>query len=237
MEKKAWYSRILPAHGFFAALLCAGGLAVSYYLTRFIESFLPIHYLDISTSLDHIIPLAPAWIYIYVICYPLWALSLFFICRNPDREKVFRSAGAILLGLLSAGVIFLLLPTTLDRPAAPDGGGLTGFLVRFIYNSDEPTHLFPSLHCFNSYICWRALHGRQDTPRVLRVTDFVLLPFIFASVLFTRQHLIWDIPGGVILAELCWQMAQRTRLYRVLERPYLALAKVFSKKEGDDSHA
>ncbi len=45
----------------------------------------------------------------------------------------------------------------------------------------------------------------------------VIAVLVFVSTLLTKQHVIADVAGGVILAELCFCIGRKTELYRIYE--------------------
>ena len=46
----------------------------------------------------------------------------------------------------------------------------------------------------------------------------ILAILVFASTLLTKQHVIVDVAGGILLAELCFCIGRKTNLYKVYER-------------------
>ena len=107
------------------------------------------------------------------------------------REKV--------LAATIAWTIVLLLPITFVRP---DPALIDNDLYRRIYtfvHAADPSHItFPSLHVAVTWICNFLLWNRSG--RGIRIALGV---GISLSTLFTKQHLILDVIGGVLLALFC----------------------------------
>ena len=41
---------------------------------------------------------------------------------------------------------------------------------------------------------------------------------VFLSTIFTKQHVLVDVAGGVILAQVCFMLGQKTKLWHIYER-------------------
>ena len=167
---------------------------------------------DMTTALDGRVPLLPWTVVIYVGAYVFWAVNYVLAARQgEDRAARFLAADA--LGKLAAFVLFLALPTTNVRPDIPAGAPLGGALG-ILYALDTPEALFPSLHCFCSWLCWAGVRGQKEIPAPYRAFSLVFALAVAASTLTTRQHVLADVPAGIALAELCWQLAGHTPLAR-----------------------
>ena len=105
-------------------------------------------------------------------------------------------------------MIFLLLPTTIARPEA-DGSGLIGWLTRIIYMADTPVTLFPSIHCLDSWLCWRFLVKCKKVPRWYKWVNFVFSLLVCASTVLVKQHVFVDIFAGIAVAELGLLLSRR----------------------------
>lgn len=75
---------------------------------------------------------------------------------------------------LVCGVIFMVFPTTNVRPEVT-GTGFSVFLLQFLYGLDQPTNLFPSIHCLVSWFCYTGIRGRKEVPAWYRAFSAFLL--------------------------------------------------------------
>ena len=194
------------------ALVCANFLA--YDATRPITRQM-VHR-DLSLPIDDAIPFVPAFIAVYLLAYLQWIVGYVLIARD-SRGLCFRIlSGAILAkGLCMAA--FLLLPTTTVRGDVSSGGLWNG-LTALVYRLDAPDNLFPSIHCMESWLCFR---GALELERVGRWYAWASLAFailVFASVVLVKQHVAVDILGGVLAAELGLALSRRTNAAAALER-------------------
>ena len=127
---------------------------------------------------------------------------------------MYRNSAAYLCTLAITLACFLLLPAELRRPEVP-GTDFFSRLTRFVYFVDQPNNLCPSLHVVCSYYCWRALWDTEGIPLWYRRFNFVFLLLVCASILLVKQHLIVDIPAGVLVSEIPLQLAKRFKWERL----------------------
>lgn len=206
-----WIRRLLPDYGWACLLFLIAVQCLTYWALR-----IPLRYVgtvDISTPLDALIPFYPAWISIYVLSFASWAITFVLLFRQR-KEHVYRNSAAYLLTLLLTGVTFLLVPAIIQRPEVT-GTGFFPWLTRLIYAIDPPNNLCPSLHVVCSYYCWRAIWDTEGIPLWYRRFNFVFLILVCCSILFVKQHVIVDIPAGVLVSEVPLQLAKRFRWERL----------------------
>ena len=141
-----------------------------------------------------------------------WLLSgLDLIAASREKEFVWRFFAADVLARLVCMAFYLLLPTTNVRPSIPEQGFWNQMLA-LLYQMDAADNLFPSIHCLNSWFCYIAVRGRREIPRWYQRFSFWAALAVFVSTLTTKQHVIADVIGGALLAEVTWQIAGRTHL-------------------------
>lgn len=167
------------------------------------------HY-DMTTALDRAVPLFPWTVVIYAGAYLFWAANYILAVRQGE-ETGFRLLAADLLGKAVCLAVFLLLPTVTVRPEVPADAPL-GRAVALIYALDTPDALFPSLHCFNSWLCWAGVRGQKGVPAWYRAFSLLFALAVAVSTMTTKQHVLADVVAGLALGELCWQVAGRAGL-------------------------
>ena len=170
------------------------------------------HY-DMTTFLDRLVPFLPWTVSIYFGCYLFWCINycLCAVQEAPERDRFF-CADALAKGVCF--LFFLLLPTTNLRPGVT-GAALWDALMRFLYRMDAADNLFPSIHCLVSWLCWIGVRKRKDIPTLYRHFSLAMAAAVCLSTLTTRQHVIADVAGGVLLAECSYFLAGKPRLRAV----------------------
>ena len=221
---KNWIMGLLPGYGWACLCFLLLTQVVVFYVTR-----IPLMYMDtvdLTTSLDRLIPLVPLWTVVYLLAFASWIVTFFLLFRQR-KAHVYRNSAAYFLTLLLTGAMFLLVPGAIERPEVP-GTGFFPWLTRLVYACDPPNNLCPSLHVICSYYCWRCLYDTEGIPRWYRRFNLVFLLLVCCSILFVKQHVIVDIPAAVLVSEIPLQLAKRfhwERLGYALEERFRARRK------------
>lgn len=163
------------------------------------------HHYQFSTALDRAIPLIPWTVCIYFGCYAFWALHYCLCAAVPLRARRFFTADFIAKGVCF--VFFVGLPTTMARPAV-QGLNVWESLVRALYILDAPVNLFPSIHCLNSWLCWASARDIPAFSHGYKAFALCAAVAVCVSTLTLRQHILLDVAGGILLAEVCWRLAK-----------------------------
>ena len=181
-------------------LFLSTNLIVSFITRPFIDSG-RIH--NIVTGFDKTLPFIPEFIYIYVLAFLQWAICVIGL-MILNREKSWYYCTAVAIGNLISGVIFLVFPTMMTvRPEFSGGGAFTELIGKFIFSADTPPmNIFPSIHCLNSWVCIRIVCSSKRVPLGIKILNAMFSAGVFLSVLFVKQHLIFDVPAGILIMEL-----------------------------------
>ncbi len=148
---------------------------------------------SLALALDAHIPFLP-WMIVPYATSGVFFTLVFFLVRTPEQLRVAsrRLLTATVLGTMSFALFparFSLTRPTLDGALALLYGGLDAV--------DQPYNQFPSLHVAYCVIFWLAL-----APLVrggLRALLGAWLALIVASTVFTWQHHVVDVAGGLAL--------------------------------------
>lgn len=164
-------------------------------------------HISMETDLDRMVPFVPWMILIYLGCYAFWAVNYLIVVKG-DKRKARQFLYAHFLGEAIGFLFFVFLPTTMYRPV-PEGKTLLEALIRFVYSMDPADNLFPSFHCFVSWMCWIGVRKNASVPRWYRHTSLLLAMLVFVTVLTVKQHVIADVFSGIILAEASYQVMRK----------------------------
>jgi len=69
--------------------------------------------------------------------------------------------------------------------------------------------LLPSIHCFVSWMCFIGVRNSPKVPSWWKEASFVIAIAICVSTLTTKQHILIDVFSGVMLAEICYALADK----------------------------
>lgn len=211
-------------------------VAVMWFLLHFITFYTPALIVGdsprivVNSWIDDQIPLIPFFVLFYGMAYLQWIFNLFVLIYEDDDKMLYNYFSADLTGKIICGLFFILLPTTMVQPAFESTDFWT-FHLNLVYSLDEPINLFPSIHCFESYICARVALQSKKTPIFYKVFSVILSLLVFASTVFTKQHVLIDIPAGIILAELCVFIISKGWLPEVNRKIFTQFDKIKLKPE------
>lgn len=199
MEKiKSLLTKILPAYAYLplGAMLLFNWLV--YFGTRFFTTGMR-HYL-MYTPLDEIIPFVPAFISVYILAYFQWVFGYGIIARE-NKQIFYRIVIAEIIAKAMALVCFIAVPTTIERPEIT-GTGVWDLLTVSVYNADAPDNLFPSVHCLESWVCFRGAMYLKKPGKWYKYASLVFTLLVFASTVFVKQHVVLDMVGAVAFVEI-----------------------------------
>lgn len=160
-----------------------------------------------AKKIDGHIPFVPAFVYIYVLWFPLiFLFPLALFQANPMAYARYQTA--ILLDIALSLVCYLVYPTSFARPEAPDT--VSGRTMKLVFRgSYKGLNCAPSMHCS---MCYLVLHFVGATPGLPFAVAAIAVPValgIVISTLFTKQHVVIDALTALPLAAVCILIGNR----------------------------
>lgn len=218
---KRTHNPILPRYAYLPlAVVCVVNF-LAYTVTKWITAGWDRY--DMALGIDALVPFWPVFISIYVLAFAQWCVG--YVCVARDSRQLFEHvAAADVVAKLICLVCFLAVPTVLYRPEIT-GTSLWENLTRFIYWTDSPDNLFPSVHCLESWICMRGALLSKKVPKWYQIVMVVFTLLVCASTVLVKQHVVVDIFGGIAAAEIGLFAAKKFRLGRVFARRRVRLPK------------
>lgn len=169
---------------------------------------------NVALSWEERTPFLP-WMVLPYASSGLLLCAAFFMVRSPDALRVLSQR--LLLATVLAATVFVLLPLRFNgsRPAIDLPLFAAAFDVLALV--DSPYNQLPSLHVAYCLLLWVSLRQRLVSAWARAALGSWLL-LTAASTLFTYQHHVLDVVGGLLLGWACtfWIPAGRTE-------PYVAL--------------
>ena len=158
------------------------------------------HHYDLTTWLDKQVPLVPQWMYIYFGCYLFWII-------NYMTDMMSR---------LVCAAFYIGFPTTNVRPAFTVDS-FSDWLLAFLYRIDQPTNLFPSIHCLVSWLCYAGIRKSDKVSSPYKAFSCIFALLVAASTQFTKQHYLADAVAGIALAEFLLWINNRISAYQIVK--------------------
>ncbi|MFA7674153.1 MAG: hypothetical protein WCY62_09925 [Clostridia bacterium] len=175
---------------------------VIYWGTQFIQK----NPHPIKSRFDDRIPFIPQFIFAYVSWFLFLAsmpIILYFYYDTVFAIYVM----ALFIEEIIAGIVFIVYPTTFDRPE-PVGKGPAIWVVKAVYKNDSKTlSCLPSLHCGIATLFILGSLSCPDMPLWLKVIIVTVSVLIIQSTVFVKQHMIIDMVTAIPLSLLCWYIA------------------------------
>lgn len=162
---------------------------------------------NVAKKIDGHIPFVPAFVYIYVLWFPLiFLFPLALFQANPMAYARYQTA--ILLDIALSLVCYLVYPTSFARPEASDT--VSGRAMKLVFRgSYKGLNCAPSMHCS---MCYLVLHFVGATPGLPFAVAAIAVPValgIVISTLFTKQHVVIDALTALPLAAVCILIGNR----------------------------
>lgn len=221
----------IPDYAVIPLFFCLIGQLFAYYFSRVVNPLIyggMENYYNIMTDLDQMIPVVPWWSVVYMLSYAFWVVNYIIACRD-SQENCYRLIMADLMSKVVCFAIFVIMPTTITRPEV-NGTDFGSCLLNYVYSIDTPDNLFPSMHCLISWFAFRYVVPCKRISAVYKWASLIMALLVFASVVFTKQHVVVDIFAGVLVAELFIQISNRTNLYKALEK-FDCLDRIYGRKK------
>ena len=162
---------------------------------------------NVAKKIDGHIPFVPAFVYIYVLWFPLILLFPLALFR-ADPIAYARYQTAILLDIALSLFCYLVYPTSFSPPEAPDT--VSGRAMKIVFRgSYKGLNCAPSMHCS---MCYLVLHFVGATPGLPFAVAAIAVPValgIVVSTLFTKQHVVIDALTALPLAAVCILVGNR----------------------------
>ncbi|RAH05774.1 MAG: hypothetical protein CMA00_003495, partial [Methanobacteriota archaeon] len=209
--------RMFPLEVFILGLIL---VAVPYFATNNIANTYLQTVWDPEIGLDREIPVVNWMIIPYSLLYLFYPVTL-MLCPRDSRGHAELALGMQTLIMVTAFccTIFLILPAEIDLRDQIDWDSLSGLelaLFEFIHFSDNPWNAWPSLHIVHSYLLARMITRwvvrEKGSSGVWGLFLFILWlewTLLCISIMTTKQHYIFDLASGILVAHLAWLPANR----------------------------
>lgn len=177
-------------------------LTLSQVIIYFITKLFLNNEFVLNNLLDDQIPFVPYFIYFYI----SWYILLFLvpmIYMKYDKKTLKKYTYTNFISVLVCGIIFIIFPTTINRPNI-EVTSITTWLVNTIYYFDTPAvNCLPSIHsliCFIFILC----NIKANIKTSYKCIIDILSVLIILSTLFIKQHVIYDVLSAFIVSSITY---------------------------------
>ena len=190
-----------PIDMFVALVLAIAMIVFGYKIYFFPQKYLLLRARTPVTVADQRIPFQPKWVWIYSgLYYPFWVSPILIVSSFSQFLTI--CASYVLLLIAQMFISHLYPVKTPDKWRQYDRtNSYSEQFLSIVQRFDKGGNGFPSMHVGVAVLT--ALHITQtvDYGSFQQVQLVWLMPiFVALSTLYTKQHLIVDIPAGALLA-------------------------------------
>lgn len=171
------------------------GVYQFYFLTQRID---PRRMRVFRSPLDEKIPFLPGWSWVYSGLYYPAILYLNWTVESPRDFTNMAFSFIVLLAMQMACFYLYPVATPPHWREINSGKSWSERLLRLVRRFDKESNCFPSMHV--SVATLTAMHMQ----RTLGPAAFAFPVLISLSCLFTKQHYLIDVPGGMLLGWLAY---------------------------------
>ena len=170
---------------------------------------------DISSEIDKLTPFCSPFITFYVLAYVQWILG-YIVISHHSKEYCVKVATADIIAKGISFLFFIFFPTTLVRPEI-SGNGIFELITKAVYAADPATNLFPSIHCLESWVVFRCAL-KLKLPMAYKVLMGVFSFGVFASVVLVKQHVLIDVPAGILMFEIGYLITHFSGIHKPITK-------------------
>lgn len=183
------------------------------YWFIYIENHKFSHYAVIHTAIDDYIPFLEVFIIPYFMWFVYVSFTLLFYMFTFDVEDYYKNFFFLATGMTVFLIVSSLFPNMHQlRPAVMPRDNVFTHLVQFIYNTDTPSNLWPSIHVYNSIGTMISVHhSKRFNKKGVIIMDLIGWLIILSTV-FVKQHSFYDVITAFIMAIVFYILFYHTAL-------------------------
>lgn len=193
------------------SLLVISAMALTYFSTNSLTDIRTSW--NVYSSIDARLPFINPAIFFYTIGYS--ALLAMPALLLEEREIFLKAMIGIAFITVVSCSFFLCFPTTTYRPQII-GSNFFTHLYAYLHAIDGPNNCFPSMHVSLSCFLGWFLHEKG----YFKIWPLIIAFLVTLSTIFTKQHAIIDIFGGLAITWFSIKLIQSTYLTKLLARAY-----------------
>ncbi|SFA78795.1 PAP2 superfamily protein [Acetitomaculum ruminis DSM 5522] len=183
----------------------------------YLEKTVVWHFNIVHVELDDMIPFCEYFIVPYLLWFLYNACGILVLFYKDVKNY-----NLLMYYLIIGMTVFLIVSTIYPnghylRPTRFEHNNIFTFLVKNLYATDTATNLFPSIHVYNSIGIHIALMKSNVTndKKWITIPSFVLMISIILSTMFLKQHSVFDVVTGLLLAAFVYILVYKEVLSSV----------------------
>jgi membrane-associated phospholipid phosphatase len=150
--------------------------------------------------IDNHIPLWPPALIVYALYMPFVFFTFILV---KDLEVLKKGLYAFIIAAVVTFCFFVIVPTAMPRPEISANGFFDAALLK-VWFIDTPKNAFPSQHVAFPFVCsfiWATAYKKWGWTTILFAVAVAI------STMLVKQHYIWDVIGGIVVAVFAYWWA------------------------------
>ena len=179
---------------------------------NYLEQTVTSHFHIIHMWIDDQIPFIEYFVVPYILWFPYVALTILLLLFT-DKDEYIKACKFLFIGMTIFLIISSLYPNGhYLRPMTFEHDNIFVTLTQFIYSNDTSTNLFPSIHVYNSIGVNIAIHRCRlfKDNKYVKAASSVIMVSIILSTMFLKQHSVFDVICGFIMAAALYRSIYAT---------------------------
>lgn len=189
---------------------------LSYFIVyllwfNYIEKTVTTHFHVVHVALDDYIPFCEYFIIPYLLWFGYVAWGIAYTAKY-SRSDFYKLCAFLFTGM----TIFLIVSTIYPnghylRPRYFAHHNVFTSLCEWLWATDTPTNLFPSIHVYNSLGIHLAVvqSDRLKHNRTARFLSFTLMASIIMATMVLKQHSVFDVVTAFLLAYVMYRIVYK----------------------------
>lgn len=195
-------------------------------LFAYLEQRTVYGYHVVHTVFDDAIPFCEYFVIPYLLWFPYMILAvLYFIFVNKNKHEYYQLVFNLMMGMTIFLIVSYVYPNVQHlRPSEFPRENMFTEMVRWLYRTDTPTNILPSIHVFNSLAIHMSLTNCEALRerRGVRFASLTLTVLIILSTMFLKQHSVIDVCLGATLALFGFILFYPQKVQDVIKPPAMA---------------
>lgn len=195
-----------------------------FYLIWFalLENTVTTRFHVVHMAIDDYIPFCEYFIIPYLLWFGYVAAAIIYFFFN-NVSDYYKLCCFLFVGM----TIFLVVSTVYPnghylRPSVFRDDNIFTMLVQWLYATDTSTNLFPSIHVYNSIGVHMAVSRSEKLRQYkwVQIGSGVLMVSIVLSTMFLKQHSVFDVITGCIMAVIMYSLVYGRELQQNRRKVY-----------------
>lgn len=188
-------------------LLILSYFAIYLVWFSYVEKTVTTHFHVIHLSVDDYIPFCEYFVIPYILWFGYVAWGVMYTALH-NKQDYYKLCTVLFTGM----TIFLIVSTVFPnghylRPHYFSHHNFCTTICEWLYSTDTPTNLFPSIHVYNSLAVHFFVMNSEELKqkKTVRIVSFVLCVSIILATMFIKQHSVFDVSTALVLAFFMYQ--------------------------------